>query len=482
MTVLLILRTHYAGTFARVAQAWRQRGHRPRLAALVADHASLARFDENAFDMVWRLSDLVARAEQDPAATEQGLEHIDQEVDGRLWELLYADRTLAGWTARPIERRAAALYRVLDGLYRQLDPQLVLVSETALFYETLAVQMARRRGIAVRVPVMARLPYHRLALVEGLDDRWLDLEENYCRLLADGLGSEDRRGVDKLLEDIRGRRLEPVYKAADRVWSTLETRAREFDRLGEFLRMLYWYARGDRAGCHWDLGAVARRKAFRSFGYYRDKWAAPFEAPCPGERYVLFPLQVAAEVSVTLLGRYLGDQAGVAANIARALGPGVRLYIKETQGALGTRPPGFHRQLARLPNARLIDPGADMHRLIEGSIGVVTISSTAGLEALIFGRPVALLGRACYGAFEEVARPGSFEELGPLVRRWARGGFGYSPRRLVFLAALLGSTWPGQVYDPFYIPYTHSEENIGRLVDLMEAQIDRLGSRRTASV
>ena len=63
----------------------------------------------------------------------------------------------------------------------------------------------------------------------------------------------------------------------------------------------------------------------------------------------------------------------------------------------------LHR-LRRRPNVRLVDPYTSTHELIRRSEAVVVISSTVGLEALLYDKPVLTLGRAVLRRLRSHAR------------------------------------------------------------------------------
>jgi len=121
-----------------------------------------------------------------------------------------------------------------------------------------------------------------------------------------------------------------------------------------------------------------------------------------GEKYVLFPLQFYPETSSTFWANDQHDQAAVVGRVASALPFGWNLAVKEHVVFSGYRTFADYRRIQSLPNVRLVNPMTSTRRLIEQSSGVVTLSSTAGLEALILGKPVLMLGEGMYRGFDGV--------------------------------------------------------------------------------
>lgn len=121
-----------------------------------------------------------------------------------------------------------------------------------------------------------------------------------------------------------------------------------------------------------------------------------YEAPVAGERFLLYPLHFHPESSTSVAaGTYL-DEYEVIRNIAFSLPAGTMLYVKDHVSAFALPTLDFYRRLAALPNVRLISPFAATKRLIRDSVGVVTLTSTVGYEALLLQRRVFLYGSVFY--------------------------------------------------------------------------------------
>ena len=67
--------------------------------------------------------------------------------------------------------------------------------------------------------------------------------------------------------------------------------------------------------------------------------------------------------------------------------------------------------MKRNPNVVLIHPGANVENLIKASKGVITLTSTIGLEAVLLGKPVYALGITIYAYHPLCRKIHSFDEL-----------------------------------------------------------------------
>ena len=101
------------------------------------------------------------------------------------------------------------------------------------------------------------------------------------------------------------------------------------------------------------------------------------------------------------------------------------------------------RRLRQRPNVRLVAPRASSHDLIRGAEAVVVISSTVGLEALLYDKPVLTLGQPYYGGFGVTLDAVSLAEIRNLVPELLR--FRPDPERIGrFLHLCMRHCYPGQ--------------------------------------
>jgi hypothetical protein len=199
-------------------------------------------------------------------------------------------------------------------------------------------------------------------------------------------------------------RLLPVIKAIARTYA----------------QKAYWHLRGyekarqtyvnERAIYHWrrwrDTQRVTRARV--------ASLAAVKSAP-----YVFFPLQTEPEATLLQNSPEYFFQLEAIFALSRALPAGVKLVVKEGLLAVGRRPAGFYERIASLPNVVLMDMNERGIDVVGEARAVATISSTAGMEALIMGKPVLLFGRHNYFDFLPHARRVEAHAELPALLRWA---------------------------------------------------------------
>lgn len=195
----------------------------------------------------------------------------------------------------------------------------------------------------------------------------------------------------------------------------------------------------------------------------------------PSEKYFLFPLQYEPEASTFVRAFPFFDQMYVIQQIAKALPLGVTLIVKEHRGNPGYRKAAFYKELQYLPNVKLVDRETELNKLISNSIGIITLTSRMGWEALVLGKPVIALGSTFYTFFEEVKKPGSWMEMKRMIRAFVsnkdndKKKSDYDNKLLTYAAAYMSLIRKGN-----YIPGSMGVfelENISSIAKVLYKQI-----------
>lgn len=127
--------------------------------------------------------------------------------------------------------------------------------------------------------------------------------------------------------------------------------------------------------------------------------------------FFLYPIHYQPEASTIVGSPFYHNQLEVIRNICFSLPPGTKLYVKEHISNFGFPPLSFYRALINLPNIELIDHGADIKALIRRSRAVITLTSTAGYEALLLNKQVYHFGDVFYTYHPNAIRISSWKAL-----------------------------------------------------------------------
>jgi hypothetical protein len=197
-----------------------------------------------------------------------------------------------------------------------------------------------------------------------------------------------------------------------------------WDRDNDYLRPASWAAR--------DLGELVRGRLARAL-YTQD---------LPDRPFVYFPLQVADDYKILKLRPHCVHQEAIVEQVADALPPGVDIVVKEHPMSIGRNRLGMLRRLSKPPHIHLVDPRRSSLELAQASAGVVTISSSVGLEALLCNKPVLTLATPFYAGYGVTVDLEDLREISEKVPEL----LGFSPdreRSRRFLHAAMRRCYPG---------------------------------------
>lgn len=134
------------------------------------------------------------------------------------------------------------------------------------------------------------------------------------------------------------------------------------------------------------------------------------------ENFAFFPLHFEPEVATLLYAPFYKDQIWLIKQIARSLPINLKLYIKEHPSMVGYRTRAFYKELKKIPNLKLIHPSYESLPLISQAKLILTITGTAGWEAIKLNRPVIVFGEVFYGELPGVKKCRTIDELPYLVK------------------------------------------------------------------
>lgn len=137
---------------------------------------------------------------------------------------------------------------------------------------------------------------------------------------------------------------------------------------------------------------------FRSFKrrFRAKKCMSYFSEPNLSDRYFLYPLQYHPESSTSVKAPSFINEYEIIRAIVFSLPYGTKLYIKDHPSMFALQSVDFYQRLSLLPNTVLIAPSANTKSLIKSSMAVLTLTSTVGFEALLYGKKVLMFGSDSY--------------------------------------------------------------------------------------
>jgi hypothetical protein len=295
------------------------------------------------------------------------------------------------WTDPPFRRgdgadrcaeRTVRQFLAIESLFDRVKPEIVVPEVGNESIRTISHLVAAERG-ATTLFLMYTLFDDPLRLYAGTMDAPIvapgevrPLSDSEEAELDDFIASYRRRN-----QPIREHRTTPLGGDRPRMAARHFAVKAMWDRDNVYLTPTSWLYR--------DLRARARLPAVRRL----------YSPSLPEREFVYFPFQVADDYKILRLRPHCADQEAIVEAVAAALPPGVELVVKEHPMSIGRNSMGMLRRIAAPPNVRLVDPHTSTLELIDCAAGVVTISSTVGLEALMYGKPVLTVGRPFYAGY-----------------------------------------------------------------------------------
>ena len=300
-------------------------------------------------------------------------------------------------TGKPEEwclRFATGRFRALEALFDELQPDVVVPEVGAETIRMAAHRIGLDRSIPVLFLFYTIFPRPLRLYVDTMHAPIVPKEELRPLTPAEEAELEEfRQRFTARAEPIRRHRHVSLHPRRLVSFGEFVTRKLRFERDNEYFRPL-------------DL---LRKEAS---GFLRSHSARLlYERRDPDRRFVYFPLHVTDDYKIKTLIPHCRDQAALVELIADSLPPGYDLVVKEHPMSVGRNPLGWLRRLRRRQNVKLVHPRVSSHVLMREADAVAVISSTVGLEALLYEKPVLTLGDPFYAGFGVTLDAASFAEI-----------------------------------------------------------------------
>lgn len=156
--------------------------------------------------------------------------------------------------------------------------------------------------------------------------------------------------------------------------------------------------------------------------YLLSKWNKYFGSVEEADEYFFFPLHLIPESTTSIKVPLFLNELDIIHIISRALPCGVKLIVKEHGAMIGERPFAFYRKLSKIPNVKLVrlDQFPSSLDWVWRSRGVITLTGSTGLEAVMMGKPAVMLGDTFFVEIKGIERLRNFEQLPEILTRLAQ--------------------------------------------------------------
>ncbi len=282
--------------------------------------------------------------------------------------------------------------------------------------------------------------------------------QSYQQAKAGGAGISDdvRHAAAAWLENFRRNPVRPAYAIRNSVAKfDLSRLARSLkEAVGVRFTREYWRSVTD---CDIDLEFHFREPFGRVF--FKEVVAHEFRAALHRMRdksikdvdlsapFIYFPLQFTPEITTLACAPIYEDQAYLAREIAKQLPDGMLLYVKEHTSMVGRREGSFYKRLQNVHNIKLVPTRVSTFELMRKARAVATITSTAGWEAYLMGRPVVVFGNVFFDECANVLKTHVHEGMGREIKQYIDGFAEDEKDIMAALQAYFNVTYEGKTGD-----------------------------------
>lgn len=330
------------------------------------------------------------------------------------------DRTYRNLSIDEINLISLSYFHVWNDIFAEFNPNLFFHEPPAIFCTHLAVMLCSKYDAIylTQIHVIGKETYHWIFL-EG--DRAFPTEVHLNRYLTPIPDLNPKGFRNDFLED------DKVLFGHICMGSNSKTK---FKVLKFVLRLMSLFFRKVKKRFTNKLELTASHHIERFLEFNESDFFSDIEnlygrmfqefscEPKEGEKYYFYPLHIEPEAVVLYYaeGWYTG-QIKLIENIAMQLPPDVFLYVKDHPHGGNYRNICDYKAIVKIPKVRLIHSSYSGKSLIKKSIGVITINSTAGFEALLLNKNVVCFGNSFYADFKGVNKINHIKGLGDVLYR-----------------------------------------------------------------
>jgi hypothetical protein len=272
-----------------------------------------------------------------------------------------------------------------------------MVCQTAdTLFSLIAFKVAHHRGI----PAYAIAPAWLLEPGKGggffANSEYLECDSmmrSFAARESTGLTTEERARVETLIQSIHGFDGRTAFNATTSKGKTAGRRALSPNAI-RFLTYFSENVRRNKRVEYIKIEPLRKVRANLLRIIRKQQTRNAFGSPDPESippRSVFFAIHYQPEQSTLAQGIWYVNQVALVENISKSLPLGYTLVVKEHPWGRGNRPRWQYQHLAGFYNIAFCD--APAKEIIKRVDAVVAVSGTVAMEALIFDKPVALLGR-----------------------------------------------------------------------------------------
>jgi hypothetical protein len=360
---------------------------------------------------------------------------------------------------------ALQIIRRIEADYSELKFDVIFSSGLSDFASYFLYSFAKTIGIPFYYFITNRMGTT-VYLSDRADTGPANLDKSFKKYIDDHKKlPADFESVKNLVASYVANKKQPSYITN----STMLYRVFSFYDVQVFLASLLKYYKGEKAFHSYESPLklmfnrgvkIIRKKKYDR--YFKNKFIDFKELV--GKRYFIYPLHFHPEAATLVQGRWIHDQRAIIEMISKALPVDIKLIIKEHTVSIGRRPLDFYQIIDKLHNVQFISEKTGVYPLIENSLGIVTISSSMGLEAVMLNKPVISFGDIHYNLLTDVIKATDISKMKDYVNQALNFVKYDEGEYLAFFKAITENNYEM----PGYSPHNFSEDNINTMALILK--------------
>lgn len=196
--------------------------------------------------------------------------------------------------------------------------------------------------------------------------------------------------------------------------------------------------------------------------YFNDKFLTLENLK--NKNFFVYPLHFHPEAATLIQGRWLNNQKEIIEMFSKYLPADTILIVKEHKVSIGRRNIHFYKEINNLYNVHFVSHQTDVYNLLEMSQGVITISSSMGLEAIMLNKAVITVGDIHYNILSQVIKARDFSKISEYIKI-ANNFVCYDEVEYwSFMKTITSNCYRM----PGYSPHQYKEEHVDTFVEMIE--------------
>ena len=391
------------------------------------------------------------------------LSTIEDEYQFNFSELIHTDRHLFKYIGEDKIKYGQYLIKKILVLLKEKDYGLILSYSLTDFISLFLFRYAKSKGIKFIYFVYARLG-DKITFSDRLDTGCYDFKSKFevNRQLYKSNPENFKETLDLINAYICNKK-QPSYMISMLSNGGVLSRFKRY--YSTFKKVLNNYSSDKNASNALNpfifiRSQLIKRVNIRAYEKIRSKHGISLAA-LKDITYFIYPLHFHPEAATLIQGRWLNNQLLIIEMISKALPANIKLGVKEHRVSVGYRDNAFYKKFLKFHNVVLLDDRLSPYDCLKYCTGLITISSSMGIEALMLNKSIICFGDIHYNYIPEVIKARDITK----IKFYISQALKFENYNKIDYAAFLKTILENSFSLPGFSPRNYSKENVKTFVE-----------------